>query len=46
MSRSFQPIFAITNRIAVGLAGIERARGFLDAWVMEGKTNKLVYRLK
>jgi Fic family protein len=41
MSRSFNPIFTITNRITTGLTRIERARGFLEAatlsdvWVRE-----------
>lgn len=41
MTKSFRPIFTITNRIAAGLTHIERARGFLEAaklsegWVQE-----------
>lgn len=41
MTKSFKPIFTITNRITAGLTRIERARGFLeaatlsDAWVRE-----------
>jgi Fic family protein len=41
MTKSFKPIFTITNRIAAGLTRIERARGFLEAatlseaWVRE-----------
>ena len=41
MKRGFNPKFTITNRIAAGLTGIERARGFLEAatlseaWVRE-----------
>jgi Fic family protein len=41
MSKSFKPIFTITNRITAGLTRIERARGFLEAatlseaWVRE-----------
>jgi hypothetical protein len=31
MTKSFKPIFMITNRITAGLTGIERARGFLEA---------------
>lgn len=31
MTRSFSPIFEITNRITAGLTRIERARGFLEA---------------
>lgn len=41
MTKSFKPIFTITNRITAGLTRIERARGFLEAatlseaWVRE-----------
>jgi Fic family protein len=41
MTKSFRPIFTITNPITAGLTRIERARGFLeaatlsDAWVRE-----------
>ena len=41
MTRTFKPIFTLTNRITAGLTRIERARGFLeaatlsDAWVRE-----------
>ncbi len=41
MTKSFKPIFTITNRITAGLTRIDRARGFLeaatlsDAWVRE-----------
>jgi Fic family protein len=41
MSKTFKPIFTITNRITAGLTRIERARGFLEAatlseaWVRE-----------
>ncbi len=41
MTKSFKPIFTITNRITAGLTHIERARGFLEAatlseaWVRE-----------
>jgi len=41
MSKTFKPIFMITNRITAGLTRIERARGFLEAatlseaWVRE-----------
>lgn len=41
MTKGFNPIFTITNRITAGLTRIERARGFLeaatlsDAWVRE-----------
>jgi Fic family protein len=31
MTKSFHPIFTITNRITAGLTRIERARGFLEA---------------
>jgi hypothetical protein len=31
MTKSFKPIFTITNRITAGLTRIERARGFLEA---------------
>ena len=31
MTKSFKPIFTITNRITAGLTRIERVRGFLDA---------------
>jgi hypothetical protein len=31
MTKSFNPTFKITNRIAAGLTRIERARGFLEA---------------
>lgn len=41
MTKTFKPIFTITNRITSGLTRIERARGFLEAatlsedWVRE-----------
>jgi len=41
MTKNFNPIFTITNRITAGLTRIERARGFLeaatlsDSWVRE-----------
>jgi len=41
MTKTFRPIFTITNRIIAGLTRIERARGFLEAatlseaWVRE-----------
>jgi Fic family protein len=41
MTKSFKPLFTITNRITAGLTRIERARGFLEAatlseaWVRE-----------
>ena len=41
MTKTFKPVFTITNRITAGLTRIERARGFLeaatlsDAWVRE-----------
>ncbi len=41
MTKSFKPIFTITNRITAGLTRIERTRGFLEAatfseaWVRE-----------
>jgi hypothetical protein len=41
MTKIFEPIFTITNRITSGLTSIERARGFLEAttlsedWVRE-----------
>ncbi|HDR14601.1 MAG TPA: Fic family protein [Desulfobacteraceae bacterium] len=41
MTKSFNPVFTITNRITAGLTRIERARGFLEAatlsevWVRE-----------
>jgi len=48
MSKTFKPIFTITNRITAGLTSIERARGFLEAatlseaWVREmGRRNKI-----
>jgi hypothetical protein len=31
MSKTFNPLFTITNRIAARLTRIERARGFLEA---------------
>ena len=31
MTKTFEPIFTITNRITAGLTRIERARGFLEA---------------
>lgn len=31
MTKSFKPIFTITNRVTAGLTRIERARGFLEA---------------
>jgi hypothetical protein len=31
MTKSFKPIFTITNWITAGLTRIERARGFLEA---------------
>jgi len=31
MTRRFQPVFTITNRIISGLTLLERARGFLEA---------------
>ena len=48
MTRGFNPVFTITNRITAGLTGIERARGFLDAatlseaWVNEMGRRALV----
>jgi len=48
MTRGFNPVFTITNRITAGLTGIERARGFLDAatlseaWVNEMGCRALV----
>ena len=41
MTKGFNPVFTITNRITAGLTRIERARGFLEAaalsedWVRE-----------
>lgn len=41
MTKTFKPIFTITNQITAGLTRIERARGFLEAatlsevWVRE-----------
>ncbi|MGB4083001.1 MAG: Fic family protein, partial [Candidatus Fermentibacter daniensis] len=48
MTRGFNPVFTITNRITAGLTSIERARGFLDAatlseaWVNEMGRRALV----
>jgi Fic family protein len=48
MTKSFKPIFTITNQITAGLTRIERARGFLeaatlsDAWVREMGRRALV----
>lgn len=48
MTKSFKPIFTITNRITAGLTRIERARGFLEAatlseeWVREMGRRALV----
>jgi len=48
MSKTFKPIFAITNRITAGLTRIERARGFLEAatlseaWVREMGRHALI----
>ncbi len=48
MTKTFKPIFTITNRITAGLTHIERARGFLDAatlsdaWVREMGRRALV----
>jgi len=48
MTKSFKPIFTITNRITAGLTRIERARGFLEAatlseaWVREMARRALI----
>ena len=48
MTKSFKPVFTITNRITAGLTHIERARGFLEAatlseaWVREMGRRALV----
>jgi len=48
MTKTFRPIFTITNRITSGLTQIERARGFLEAatlsedWVREMGRQALV----
>ena len=48
MTKGFQPIFTITNRITAGLTRIERARGFLEAatvseaWVREMARRALI----
>jgi len=48
MTKTFKPIFTITNRITAGLTHVERARGFLeaaalsDAWVREMGRRALV----
>jgi Fic family protein len=48
MTKTFKPIFTITNRITSGLTRIERARGFLEAatlsedWIREMGRRALV----
>ena len=48
MTKTFKPIFLITNRITAGLTSIERARGFLEAaalskaWVKEMSRRALI----
>ena len=48
MTRTFKPVFTITNRITTGLTRIERARGFLEAatlsaaWVREMERRALI----
>jgi hypothetical protein len=37
MTKSFKPIFTITNRITAGLTRIERARGFREAGTVSEK---------
>lgn len=48
MTKDFNPIFTITNRITAGLTRIERARGFLEAatlsenWIQEMRRRALM----